>query len=204
VSDADLRQALHEAVGDSSLPHVRRMSLAAAIVSTALERAGMEATLVGGSAIEFYVTGSYTTADIDFIVERATREKLAEVFAALGMQRKDRHWYVGDLYFEVPSFRREDPALTFEVGPFTLRVIAREVVLAERITGFKYWKYWGYGLQAVDMIRTFRHLIDEEALRNWLKREQAEDAYDLLCDVADSGRELTEREMGEIWQSRFG
>jgi len=180
------------------------MSLASAIVSAALERAGMEATVVGGSAIEFYAPESYSTGDVDLVVDRATREKLAEVFGALGMTPRDRHWFIGDLFFEVPSFRMEDPAQSYAVGPFTLRVVAREIVLAERIVGYRYWKYWGYGLQAIVMLRAFGRELDESVLRGWLRREQAESAYDLLRELADSEKDLSERELGEIWHSRFG
>jgi hypothetical protein len=200
----DLRQALRDAVADAGLSHVRRMSLASAIVSTALERAGMEATVVGGSAIEFYAPESYSTGDVDLVVDRATREKLAEVFGALGMTPRDRHWFIEDLFFEVPSFRMEDPARSYQVGPFTLRVVAREIVLAERIVGYRYWKYWGYGLQAIVMLRAFGRELDEPLLRGWLRREQAESAYELLRELADSGEDLTERELGDVWQSRFG
>jgi hypothetical protein len=203
VSD-DLRRALQEAVADADLSHVQRMSLASAIVSAALERAGMEATVVGGSAIEFYAPESYSTGDIDLVVDRASREKLAEVFGALGMTPRDRHWYIDDLFFEVPSFRMEDPARTFEVGPFTLRVVAREIVLAERIVGYRYWKYWGYGLQAILMLRAFGRDLDESILRGFLRREQAESAYELLRELADSDEALSEGELDEIWHSRFG
>ena len=137
----DLRRALHDAVRLDA-PHVERMTLAAAIVSTALERAGMRATLVGGGAIEFYIPASYATSDIDLVVERGTRERFAEVFASLGLARRDRHWVLDDLFLEVPGTWMSDPVLEMEIDSYSLQIVRKEVVLADRIVGFRYWKVW--------------------------------------------------------------
>ena len=71
MSDASLRDALDRLLAQDGVPHVERLALAAAIVSEALRARGLEATLVGGGAIEFYAPGSYATTDIDLVVERA-------------------------------------------------------------------------------------------------------------------------------------
>jgi hypothetical protein len=202
MDTAELRDALRAAVSGDR-PHVERMSLAAAIVSTALERAGMRATMVGGSAIEFYLPDSYATADVDFVVERATREKLAEVFGALGLTRKDRHWYIGDLYFEVPSLHLTDPFEIFDFEPYTLRVVRKEIVLAERIVGFRYWKSWAYGTQAVEMIRGFGEELDERVLREWLRKEQGEGTYELLREVAASDDAVDAKSMELLWHAHY-
>jgi hypothetical protein len=202
VTDEGLRRALRDAVRLDA-PHVERMTLAAAIVSTALEQAGMRATLVGGGAIEFYAPGAYTTSDVDFVVEGATREKLARVFEALGLTRKDRHWFIDDLFFEVPSIHLEDPYQQVHVGPYPLRVVARETVLAERIVGFRYWKVWRYGLQAIAMMEAFDGMLNEVLLREHLRREQAEDVYEMLRDLRRGGEDITEETLDRIWHSRY-
>jgi hypothetical protein len=200
----DLRQALRDVVSNRELPHVERLTLVSAILSAALERAGMEAMLVGGGAIEFYAPQSYTTADIDLVVDRATREKLAPVFESLGLSRKDRHWLIGDIYVEVPGFRIDEPYEQFTVGPFQLRVIRKEIVLAERIIGFRYWKVWAYGVQAIDMIATFGAELDESVLRKRLREDQAEAAYELLREVGVSSEEpVTPEFLDRLWHSRY-
>jgi hypothetical protein len=203
VSDADLRQALAETVAAKDLPHVERLTFAAAIIATALERAGMTAVLVGGGAIEFYAPKSYTTADIDFVVQGATRERLAPVFESLGLTRKDRHWFIEDLYVEVPGNWVEDPFERYELGPYQLRIVRKEIVLGQRIVGFRYWKTWAYGLQAISMIRAFGHELDEQVLRTFLRRDQAEEAYELLRNLAASETEYAEQDLDRIWHSRY-
>lgn len=203
MNDADLRQALEQTVNAKDLPHVERFTFAAAIIATALERAGMQAILVGGGAIEFYAPESYATADIDFVVERGTREKLSQVFESLGLTRKDRHWFLGDLFVEVPSFHMEDPYERFTLGPFQLRVVRKEIVLAERVIGFRYWKTWSYGSQAIEMIKAFGSELDEEILRKRLRQDQAEEAYELLRDLASSEEKVTEAMLDRIWHSRY-
>ena len=95
----------------------------------------MEATLVGGAAIEFYAPGSYITHDLDFVVERGTREAM--------------------------------------------------------------------GLQAIDLIRAFGAEIDEPALRRYLKSEGAEDAFDLLRDLAQRGEPVEAGLLDRLWHQRY-
>ncbi|HEX2205878.1 MAG TPA: hypothetical protein VHG91_21365 [Longimicrobium sp.] len=184
--------------------HVERIILTAAVLTTALEQAGMRATLVGGAAVEFYVPGAYTTTDLDFVVEGRTREALDEVFKKLGLERRGRHWIRGDLYVEVPGNRMTDPAEEFPVGPLTLRVIRKESLLAERIVGFRHWKYWGHGQQAIDMIQAFGYEIDETFLRDHLRKEGAEEAYEQLKALAASSEPITSQTLDALWHRRYG
>lgn len=51
--------------------HTERLTLLTAVLSEALRRHGMVATLVGGGALEFYMPEGYVTHDIDLVVERS-------------------------------------------------------------------------------------------------------------------------------------
>lgn len=198
----ELRTALERAwSGDR--PHVERLALAAAILQTALRDAGMEATLVGGGAVEFHVSGSYVTGDIDFVVERRTREAMDEVFTSLGLAKQGRHWVRDDLFVEVPNNHLGEPADEFQIGPYILRVIRKEYVLADRIVGFRHWKYWGYGLEAMDMIRAFGSELDEPPLREYLRKEGSEDAFDHLRELADSGAPVDARAVEALWHRHY-
>lgn len=198
----DLRQALADELGRDQ-PHVEKIALISAIVGTALERGGMRAMLVGGGAIEFYAPESHTTGDLDFVVEGRSRDVLGQMFEALGFGKSGRHWIIGDWYVEVPGNRLDDPFEEFEVGPYKLRVIGREYILAERVVGFRYWKTWAYGLQAIEMINAFGASVNDEAIRKWLRAEQAEDAYDLLLDLARSSEDVDSAALDRIWHQRY-
>jgi hypothetical protein len=202
VTTEELRAALERAwSGDR--PHVERLTLAAAILQTALREAGMEPTLVGGGAVEFHVSGSYVTGDIDFVVERRTREAIDEVFTSLGLAKQGRHWVRGDLFVEVPNNHLSEPADEFAVGPYRLRVIRKEYVLADRIVGFRHWKYWAYGLEAMDMIRAFGSELDEEPLRAYLRKEGSEDVFDHLRELATSGTPVDEGAVEALWHRHY-
>jgi hypothetical protein len=177
--------------------------LAAAVITTALERAGMRATLVGGAAIEFYSPDSYSTGDLDFVVEGRTRGAVGETLASLGMQREGRHWVRGDLYVEVPGSYMSEAAESFEVGPYTLRVIRREHVLADRIVGYRWWKYAGYGVQAINMILSFGSELDDALLRGHLRREGAEDTYDVLLAFLDTGAPADPETLEALWHQHY-
>jgi hypothetical protein len=202
MTDSELAGALEKAWSPDR-PHVERIVLAAAIITTALERAGMRATLVGGAAIEFYSPESYATGDLDFVVEGRTREALDETLTSLGMHRHGRHWVRGDLYVEVPGSFIGEATQSFEVGPYTLRVIRREYVLADRIVGYRWWKHAGYGVQAINMMLTFGPGIDEALLRGHLQKEGAEDTYDILLRFAESGALADTESLEVLWHQHY-
>jgi hypothetical protein len=76
-------------------------------------------------------------------------------------------------------------------------------VLADRIVGYRHWKTWGYGIQAIDMLHAFGDDLDEEFLRVWLRKEGSEDALDLLREIAASGVPVTTQELDRKWHLRY-
>jgi hypothetical protein len=202
MTTEELRLALEEA-WEGEGDHVERLTLATAVLQTALRDGGMEATLVGGGAVEFYIPDAYTTTDIDLVVERRNRDAIHEVFTALGLTHQGRHWVRGDLFVEVPGNYMAEATENFAVGPMSLRVIGREFVLADRIVGYRHWKYWAYGLEAIEMIRAFDDKLDEPSLRAYLRKEGSEHAYDLLRDLVNSDEPLTEQTLEARWYSHY-
>ncbi len=116
---------------------------------------------------------------------------MRDVFEKLGFQKRHRHWVREELFVEVPSTTLTEPTQKIELGALPLRVIRKEVVLAERITGFKWWGVPAYWMQAVDMIGAFGEELDEEYLRKRLRQEKAEDAFDLLKGYAEESADFT-------------
>jgi 5-formyltetrahydrofolate cyclo-ligase len=195
--------ALLQETWTSDRPHTERMIWSAAIIGTALHRAGMRATLVGGGAIEFHAPEVYTTTDLDFVVEGRPRAEIDPVMRSLGLQRRGRHWVMGDLYVEVPGNVMEEAVDVETIGPFELRVSRKENVLADRIIGFRHWKAWGQGLQAIALIRTFGGELDEKALRTALRKEGAEHAYGVLRKLADADEEVTTQRLDTLWHKHY-
>jgi hypothetical protein len=192
-----LRAMLDQALS-APLPHVERLTLAVVAISEALRQRGMQATLVGGGAIEFHASEVYTTSDIDLVVEGGLREEIDAALAPLGFARRGRHWIRGDLFVEVPGNWMSDPVETIPVGDLALRVVRREVVLADRIIGFKHWRATGYGAQAIALLALFGGSLDGAMLRDRLRGEEAEDALDALQEIARSGAEVTEARLQEV------
>ena len=190
----DLRDML-DAVLASESDHPTRLAKSAAIISEALRREGLEATVVGGSAIELHAPDAYVTRDLDLVVSERYgidwKSTVEQVFRELGFARKDRHWTRDDLYVEIPSRTLSDPFVVMRVEPFPIQVVAKEVVLADRIVGYKYWKVTDYGIQAVAMLDAFSEDLDEARLRQLLKREQAEDAFELLRRLYETDQPAT-------------
>ena len=190
----DLREML-DAVLASESDHARRLVKCAAIVSEALRREGLEATVVGGSAIEIHAPEAYVTSDLDLVVaERFSVDwsvALERTFRTLGFERKHRHWVRDDMFVEIPSRTMSDPVVVVETGLFPLRVVTKEVVLADRVVGFKYWGVTEYALQAVAMLRSFGPDFDEDALCRRLDRENARDAYMLLLRLSAAPEPIT-------------
>ncbi len=163
----------------------------------------MRVTLLGGGAIEFHAPDAYTTSDIDLAVEFRPRSELERVMRSLGFGRSARHWIMGDLYVEVPSNFVEDPVVTESVGPFELRVIRKEILLGERVVGFRRNKTWAHGLQAITLIRAFGSELDQAVLRKFLRKEGSEDGYELLRSLAESDAEITLQQLDALWHQHY-
>lgn len=187
----------------SDRPHHHRLILAAAVIATALQKQGMRATLVGGGAIELHAPDVYRTDDIDFVVEGRSRSDVDRVMGSLGLTKRGRHWVMDDLFVEVPSSELDFPFDVRDVGDFDLRVVTRESVLADRITGFRQWKYWGGGMQAIVLLRAFGEGVNQKELRRLLRREGAEHAYELLREIADSEQDVSTQELDALWHRHY-
>ena len=122
----------------------------------------------------------------------ALRDRINAVFEGLGLSRAGRHWRLGDLFVEVPSHEINDPTDIVRVDAGVFRIIRKEVLLADRIVGFKHWGYTGYGQQAVDMIAAFGDELDLVWLEKRLVSEGALDAFQALRDLAANDTAVTD------------
>ncbi len=157
-----------------------------------LRREGMEATLVGGGAIEFYAPDAHSTSDLDLIVSGRSRQELDACLTQSGFDRNGRHWVRGEFFIEVPGSEMPDPVEMISAEGLMLRVVRREVVLADRIIGFKHWRATGYGAQAIALLDAMGPLVDDDMLRVRLRTEGAEDALDALQALSMTGAPITD------------
>jgi hypothetical protein len=79
-----------------------------------------------------------------------------------------------------------------------LRVVTKEVVLADRIIGFRQWGVLAYGQQAIDLLAAFGHESDEAWLQEKLQREGSRDALDPLRTLAWGDAPITAAVLQEI------
>lgn len=166
----------------------------AALVSQALQAAGIVATLSGGSAVTIYSDNEYLSYDLDFV----TSERLTEIEVAIrplgyervGNGREFRHpasrWYLefpqGPLAFGETDFGHDDAAvLETAYGP--LRIITPTQVVMDRLAAFVHWNDGQSFDQAVMVAR--RHPLEWSALREWAARDGIdESAVDRLKTLA--------------------
>src|SRR5262245_65522723 len=83
---------------DVTVKHLKLASLCSALFA---ER-GVELVVVGGSAVEFYTEGAYTSGDVDLCV-LSSREPLTvrlrqEIMGQLGVKGGPRHWEVAGAF----------------------------------------------------------------------------------------------------------
>lgn len=122
----------------------------AALVSRALEDAGIAAILSGGAAVTLYADNEYLSGDLDFVTSAGT-EAIGKVLEPLGFQkeagaRQFNHpgtsYYVefppGPLAFGETSIRDEDAAtLETRFGP--VRIVTPTQLVMDRLAAFLHW-----------------------------------------------------------------
>ncbi len=79
----------------------------------------------------------------------------------------------------------DDPSEEYAVGPYRLRVVAKEAVLVGRVVEYDQTGHTGYAAQAILMLRVFRGRLDRELLATLVRRERVEGAFTILRDLAD-------------------
>lgn len=85
---ASLRERLREALRQED-DTARKLEIAALVVKL-VETLGLEPVVVGGLAVQYWTDGAYVTADIDLLLPE--HPQLDARFAAIGFERRGRHW----------------------------------------------------------------------------------------------------------------
>lgn len=198
---AKLTLALGDGMRTDPLGHAEQVAEVVSVLRGAFASAGFDVTLVGGAAVEVHAPGIYRSGDLDVVVEKAREdaERRDDVFLRLGFRREGRHWRFGDaLFVELVPGPVAGPTEEVRLGSSEFRVVTKEVVLRDRLVGFKQWKHTAYGQQAIDMLAAFGDTLDMAWLEPELQREGSLDALYALRQLADSDTPVTEALLRQV------
>jgi hypothetical protein len=168
----------------------------AAIISSALERAGIAATLSGGAAVSIYTNNEYQSKDLDFVTAALIADLspvLSELgFVHTGIPRMSQfshpmiEWFVefpptpisfGHLYVT-----HEDCA-TIELKAGTLRIVTPTQSVMDRLAAAIAWNDAQSREQAILVARN--QAIDWDALKEWFSNEgESTDEYERFRSLA--------------------
>ena len=158
--------------------------------------------LVGGSAVELYTGGAYTTGDLDFVghISPVTRKALIEA----GFTRHGRNWIHegAKIFLEFPSssLGEGERKAILTVGRLRIQIVSPEDLLVDRLAAWKHWESPVDGINSFLLYRAQSKSFDEDHLK---KRAMAEDVQDTLEAVRSLSREyphdLPPSEVLEKW-----
>jgi len=155
-----------------------------------LEKAtGDPVIIVGGSAIEVYTSGRYSSADIDFVTPRPPAVKVVELwgFVPNGRVWRRKDWGV-DIDLLGGNFtgsRKRTEIVETPYGP--VRLAGVEDLLVKRLAELKHWPTspkWRRDLakQVEILVAEYGDEMDEEYLTFIARRD---DVVDLLADFRE-------------------
>jgi hypothetical protein len=172
----------------------------AVIVSDALERAGITATLSGGSAVTIYTDNEYLSRDLDFVTS-AMRADLDPVLAALGFEHTgvprmsqfehpDVDWYLeflpSPLSFGHLSVDPSDCAV-IKLPAGELRIITPTQSVMDRLAAAYAWNDAQSREQAI-MVAA-KQDIEWEALQKWFEDEgESEREFSRFRDALEKSK----------------
>jgi hypothetical protein len=157
---------------------------AIAAVSTALEKAGIKAVLVGGACATVYSGETYQSEDLDLILKSApTQRQLDSAMAAAGFKRREAQYFHQESDFFV-EFPRGPLAIgqDLEIVPTRLSLgRARVTALSatdscrDRLAAFYHWGDRQSLEVAVSI--ALRHRINMKLIRHWSEGEGSFDKF---------------------------
>jgi predicted nucleotidyltransferase len=159
----------------------------AAVLAEALKGEAIP-VIVGGTAVEFYTMGGYSTLDLDLVCSR--RDVLDGLLKGFGFRRYGRHWYREDvdLAVEVPDsvlVGSEEKLTKVEIGGLIAYMIGIEDIIADRLNAYVYWRSEDDGRWARRMMLLHRDKIDWPYLEERSKRDGTYDALRSLKAEVD-------------------
>ncbi|MBM4278859.1 MAG: nucleotidyltransferase family protein [Deltaproteobacteria bacterium] len=142
----------------------------AAAISSAFEKKGIQAVLVGGAVVEYYTAGGHTTVDIDMILPPLEKQEIETVMKGLGFERFEdyRHWIHPQIRIPIefpPGPLQIGHLLVQEVNEIEiekikLKILRMEDILLDRLVAAQEWKDPQARIQAEMLMYTHYTDID--------------------------------------------
>ncbi len=139
--------------------------------------------VVGGSAIEIYTSGEYTSGDIDVVLTPS--KSLARVLDEWHFTKQGRLWYNKDLGIVVdfvkPPYTYDESRTQVLVTPYgSVRIAAIEDLLVKRLISAKWWGLPRDVEHAKMLAVLYGDRIDWKYIENLAEREEV---VDVLSDL---------------------
>ena len=175
-------------LGRARNPTERRLHFAALLASAGGVSTD-EFIVVGGSAIEFYTSGQYTSGDIDIVTTAPVN--WAKILRAWKFEAQARIWYSSDLKIVVDFVK---PPYTYDVTRTqvlltphgSLRVAAIEDLLVKRLISAKFWKTPGDIEHAKLLAIAHWDGIDWEYIQGLARQFEVADVLSSLLDAVSN------------------
>lgn len=156
----------------------------AAYVQAALQKAGINVVLSGGSAVSFYSSNKYVSKDLDLInANFARRRDIKSAMDKIGFQEKGRYFIHTDTEYFVefpdgPLSVGEEPVkeiVDFELSTGTLHVISATDCVKDRLCAYYYWNDQQGLAQAV--LVTKDQKVNLKEIKRWSIAEGKEQEF---------------------------
>jgi len=157
------------------------------VVSSTLEKAGITATLVGGACATIYSGGTYTSEDLDLIIQSAPgRRALDEAMASIGFTRRDAQYFhaKSDFFVEFPrgplaigQDLRIKPVRQ-KVGTSKILTLSATDSCRDRLAAFYHWN----DRESLDVAVAIamRQSVNLTAVRKWSIAENSAEKYEVF------------------------
>ena len=152
--------------------------------------------VVGGTSVEIYTGGIYTSGDIDLVYP--FRDMLEEVLRGTGLFRREGRFFISDeleIFLEVVDSRLwgdESRAIVLDLGGgLELRVIGIEDIIIDRLSACKHWNSRVDCELAEILLRKYRNQVDWTYLQ---RRASEEEVDELLRELSPDWDDGDERE----------
>jgi hypothetical protein len=162
--------------------------------------------LVGGSAVELYTGGAYTTGDLDFVglVPAYVRKALTEA----GFMRQGRHWIheKEKIFLEFPSSNLGDDErkAVITIDRFHVQIISPEDLIVDRLAAFKHWESSVDGINSFLLYRIQQDHLDDKHLEKRAKDENVSVALQAVRSLyREYPDEMPPDKVLEKWLRKF-
>jgi hypothetical protein len=157
------------------------------IVSSTLEKAGITAALVGGACAAIYSGGTYTSEDLDLIIQSAPGQRaLDEAMASIGFTRRDAQYFHArsDFFVEFPKGPlaigqdlRIKP-VRLKVGRSRVLVLSATDSCRDRLAAFFHWN----DRESLDVAIAIamRRRVNLAVIRAWSVAENSVEKYEVF------------------------